>query len=99
MSPEEILGIRARFLVELTPAETGFEEIGRLGARCRDACDRLARRGADVRLIRSVFVPEDNRCLLVFEAGSAELVATAVEEAQLEVSRVIEAISLAPNPA
>ena len=35
IAPDENHGFRARFLVELTPAETGFEEIGRLGGRAR----------------------------------------------------------------
>jgi hypothetical protein len=85
---------RARFLVEFSPGEAAHEDIRLLSERCRQACERLAERGTPVRFLRSVFVPEDGRCLLVYEAGSAEAVVDAVISADLGAKRVIEAIHL-----
>jgi len=61
----------SRFLLELTPAENGFDDIAALSARSRAACDELTDDSASVRLLRSVFVPEDGSCFLLFEASSA----------------------------
>ena len=60
-----------RFLLELTPPENGFEDIQALSARSRAACDEVTTEDAPVRLLRSVFVPEDRTCFLLFEASSA----------------------------
>jgi hypothetical protein len=48
--------------------------------------------GTPVRHLRSIFVPEDQTCLLLFEAGSPETVQQVTERAGLEVTRVVEAI-------
>lgn len=81
-----------RFLVELRPADTGYDDIRLIGERCREACASLDRGGICVRLLRSVFVPEDGSCLLVYEAESARAVADAVAGADLGATRVVEAI-------
>jgi hypothetical protein len=78
----------------MSPGESAVEDIELLTERCRRACQQLSDRGTPVRLIRSVFVPEDDRCLLVYEAGSAQVVAEAVAAAGLASTRVIEAIRL-----
>ena len=81
-----------RFLVELRPADTKYDDIRLIGERCREACARLDPDGTSVRLLRSVFVPEDGSCLLVYEAETAGAVAHAVAGADLGPARVVEAI-------
>jgi flagellar biosynthesis/type III secretory pathway ATPase len=83
---------QTRFLVELLPADTGYDDIRLIGERCREACERLERDGTSVRLLRSVFVPQDGSCLLVYEAESARAVADAVARADIGATRVVEAI-------
>jgi hypothetical protein len=83
---------QTRFLVELRPADTEYGDIRLIGERCREACARLDRDGTSVRLLRSVFVPEDGSCLLVYEAESVRAVADAVAAADLGATRVVEAI-------
>ncbi len=83
---------QTRFLVELRPADTEYDDIRLIGERCREACARLERDGTSVRLLRSVFVPEDGSCLLVYEAETASAVADAVARADIGATRVVEAI-------
>lgn len=71
----------------------GQIDIRDLAARTRAACEALSKEGVPVRLLRSVFVPEDGSCLLVFEARDADAVHSASERAGVPVERVSEAIS------
>ena len=45
-----------------------------------------------VRLVRSIVVPEDEMCLLLFEADSAETVARVGADSGLVFDRVVEAV-------
>jgi hypothetical protein len=49
------------------------------GERARAAVEELGREGIDVRWIRSVYLPEHETCLLVFEARTPETVDRIVE--------------------
>jgi hypothetical protein len=44
-----------------------------------------------VRYLRSIFVPSDEMCLHLFEAGSAEAVREAIERVGLAADRIVEA--------
>jgi hypothetical protein len=83
-----------RYLVELRPTESGFEEIQALGAGSRAASEELSRNGTPVRFLRSVFVPEDGSCLLVFEGASREAVLQACRRAGIVPERISEALDL-----
>jgi hypothetical protein len=74
-------------------SDGGRVDIGELAGRARAACDAMAIEGIHVRLVRSVFVPEDGSCLLVVEASGAAAVRSATERAGLVVERVSEATS------
>lgn len=50
-----------------------------------------AERSADVRLLRSLFVPDDELCFLVFRAESAAAVTRLAEQAMLPIVRVVRA--------
>lgn len=82
----------SRYLVEVAPPDGGQIDVGDLASRARAACEALPREGVPVRLLRSVFVPEDGSCLLVFEASDADAVRSAIERAGVPVERVSEAI-------
>jgi len=88
----------ARYLVEVTPPGSGEIDIRDLAARSRAACVALSSEGIAVRLLRSVFVPEDGSCLLVFEARDAAAVRSASERAGMPIERVSEAISAKADP-
>ena len=80
----------SRFLLELTPADNGFEDIQALSARSRAACEEVSTDRASVRFLRSVFVPEDGSCFLLFEASSAPDMEKVAGLAAMPVRRVWE---------
>lgn len=81
------------YLVELYVARAGVGEtaaaVGRLGAVARG----FSRTDGAVRLIRTIFVPEDETCFCLFEAGSLALVERVAAEAGIASPRVLEATS------
>ena len=72
------------YVVELADADLGA------GERARSAAEALTREGTAVRFVRSVFVPEDETCLLVFEARTPDAVALAGRRAGLTHARIVE---------
>ena len=79
-----------QFLVELYLSRP--EDIYGVDARARAAAEDLAGEGAPVRHLRSTIVPDDEMCLLVFEAPNRELALEAMRRAELVPERVVEAI-------
>ena len=80
-----------RYLVESYLPVTGAEDQAEVVARARAAADELAREGASLRHLDCIFVPEDEMCLLLYEADSAELARAASRRAGIECERVLEA--------
>ncbi len=73
----------AEFLVELYVASGGGSVAQQQTVRAERAAADLARGGTPVRFTWSVFVPEDETCLLLFDAPSTEAVERALEQAEL----------------
>ena len=57
---------------------------------------RFTTQGTPVRYVRSVFVPEEARCLCVFEAPDAGVVRRVNEATQVPFVSVTEALELTP---
>jgi hypothetical protein len=77
-----------RFLVEAyTPASI---EIAEIEARARHEADQLAETGKDVEYLRAIFVPEDELCLHLLDAGSVELANHLVQRAGISPDRIVE---------
>jgi hypothetical protein len=72
-----------RYLVELERPAGGWARLQELTARVREAVEKEERGGAEVRFLRAVYVPEDERCFLLFEAGSRAAVEAALARAGL----------------
>jgi uncharacterized protein DUF4242 len=83
-----------RFLVEsyLPPGSVGIDEID---GRARAAAEQLAGEGAAVRHLRSTLVPEDEMCVLHYDAASRELASEAARRAGVTSDRVVEAVETA----
>jgi Protein of unknown function (DUF4242) len=86
------------FLVELYVSKTDC-------AATADGCERLGRAAAEltaegrpVRLVRSIFVPEDETCFLLVEASTRELVSEIAGRAALPFERVVETVVDGRNP-
>lgn len=87
------LAMPDRYLVELESPESVFD-IQSVGARSRAASKEVSRHGMAVRFLRSVFVPEDGSCLLIFEGDSIEAVTEACTRAAIDVGRVSRTLDL-----
>jgi hypothetical protein len=79
------------FLVELYVSKTNCAAIGVEWARLNRAAAELTDEGRPVRLLRSIFVPEDETCFLLVEAATAENVRETARRAALACERVVEA--------
>jgi len=67
--------------------------LDRGAERARRAAEQMTLEGTPVNLLRSIFLSEDETCLLLYEAASAEVVHEATRRAELQVDRVVEAFS------
>ena len=80
-----------RYLVECyLPLEEDAGEAA--AARARAAATELAAGGARVRYLRSMFVPRDEMCFVVYEADSAEIALEAGRRAALRCDRALELV-------
>jgi hypothetical protein len=60
-------------------------------ARARAGAREAAASGADVRFVRAIFVPQDESCFALYQAGSVQAVMLAGALAGLVYDRVTEA--------
>ena len=81
-----------RYLAELYLPMAGPGDLEKAAARACTAAEEMSRGGCTVRCLRSIFVPADQTCLLLFDAGSTTSVHRVTERARLQVTRVVEAI-------
>ncbi len=81
------------YLVETYFACSDAERRRACERRARRAAERLTREGASVRFQQVIHVPEDELCLLVFDAECASDAERAAQLAGLGTLRVVEAIS------
>ena len=82
-----------RYLAEVYLAHVG--EFEATTSPVVAAARAIRREGTPVRHVRSIFVPEDQTCLLLFEAGSPATVQQVTERAGLQVTRVVAAMETA----
>jgi hypothetical protein len=88
----------SRFLVEFEHPELPAAEIQDLGARSRAVTEKMRGEGATVRFLRTIYVPEDGRCFLLFEGGSAIEVGEAAGRVGFALSGLVEAVRLESAP-
>lgn len=81
------------FLVELFVSRSDGGAVERGAEQARVAAEGLSRGGTPVRFLRSIFVPEDETCFYLYEAGTAAAVCDAARRAGLPFERVSEAIT------
>lgn len=88
----------AEFLLELYVSSFDGDLVGRGIERASEEAERLSREGRPVRLLRSIFVPEDETCFHLYEADSAEDVREAARRADLPFERVAKAFQTKGEP-
>ena len=80
------------YLLELYVARADAVAIDQDAQRVRLAAEEHTRQGTPVRYLRSIFVPEDETCFLLYEAESAEAACRAAALASIAFERVSEVI-------
>jgi hypothetical protein len=88
----------ARYADELYLSRAGSDGADGGAERARSAAEAMAREGLPIRWLRTIFVPEDETCFYLFEAGSAELVRAVGERAEIAFDRVLEASETEVTP-
>ena len=76
------------FLVELYRSRHDVQGAADAGERARLAAESLSKAGSRVVLVRSIFVPEDETCFLLYEAASPDAVRAAMALAGLPCDEV-----------
>ncbi|HST24583.1 MAG TPA: hypothetical protein VLJ76_01185 [Gaiellaceae bacterium] len=76
------------YLVELYVSRTDAGPLAEWIETARRAAEELSRQGTRVLQLRSIFVPEDETCLLLYEASSADAVHEVARRAQLSFERL-----------
>ena len=79
------------FLLELYVAQGDQDVALRHAESAEQAGAELTREGRPVRCLRSIFVPEDETCFLLYEAASEHLVREAALRAALAFDRITAA--------
>jgi hypothetical protein len=80
------------YLVEVYMPRSRAHEARATARRARAAADELSREGVPVRYVRTTFLPDDETCLHLFEAASADVVEEASSRAELGRARIVPAI-------
>ena len=79
------------FVEGYRPGES-VETLRRSARRLRAAAERMARDGELVRYVRATIIPDDESCLVLFEAASEDLVRTAYARAHVHFERISAAV-------
>jgi hypothetical protein len=78
------------FLIEQYVPRADTAGVERDAERARLAAEALSRRGTPVRYLRSIFVPADETCFLLYEAESVGVVQEAARLAGLPCEQIAE---------
>ena len=82
--------------MELYVSCTEPNGVERRVERAQQAAVELTAAGTPVRFVRSIFVPADETCLLLFEAASIDAVREAAQRAALPFDHVAETAPSTP---
>lgn len=85
------------YMVERNLTGITSDQLAGAQAAAIATANRLTQPGADVRYVRSTFVPGEGRCMCLFEASGPELVRRVNDEAKLPFTRIVEALDLTPR--
>jgi hypothetical protein len=85
----------AEFVLEFYASRADTAAVRRRTRRARLAADAVTREGTPVRYVRSIYVPEDETCFVLYEAASSDAVQRAAARADLASPRVAQ--TLAPD--
>jgi hypothetical protein len=78
--------------LELAAPASGWHDLQQLVDRARAGAEAVNAEGGAVRFLRSVYVPEDERCFFLYESESAQTVDEAGRRAELRIVAIDEAL-------
>jgi len=84
------------YMVERNLKGISMEDLAGAQKAAISKAEEFSGRGTPARYLRSVFTPEDGRCMCLFEAANANDVEAINREANLPFDRVTEALDLTP---
>ena len=84
------------FLVERDLSGTSLSDLSAVKAAAIRQAEKMYDDGDRVRYIRSTFVPEDGRCLCLFEAKNIDIVTQLNRDALLPFDRILVALDILP---
>ena len=84
----------AEYLLEVYVTRTDTNAVKDSTRRARAGAEAAAADGSIVRFVRSIFMPADDTCFLLYEADSPEAIHEAARRAGLPIERVVEALSV-----
>lgn len=87
----------AVYMVERELPGVTMEQLAAAQRAAIETGQQFTSEGKNVRYIRTTFVPNEARCMCLFEADNADLVKEVNETAQIPFTRVIEALDLTPS--
>ena len=82
------------YMVERDLPGITMEQLGAAQKAAITTSPQFSAEGKSVRYLRSTFVPDEAKCMCLFEAGSADLVEQVNRAAQIPFTRVVEALDL-----
>jgi len=80
----------AEYLVERYVSRRDAADVAVGAERARREAERMSSKDVRVRLVRSIFVPEDETCFYLYEADSVDVVLEAARRADIRVDRIAE---------
>ena len=78
----------SHYLMESYLPRHELPERAQAVARVRRAARAVSAQGTPVRYLRSIFIPDEEVCFLLFEAESVEVVSAVTDRAGVDVDRV-----------
>lgn len=87
----------AVYMVERSLKNISTDQLSGAQSAAIQKAGEMSASGASIRYLRSTFVPDDGRCMCLFEATSEADVKRLNDEAQIPYDRVTEAMDLTPS--
>ena len=84
------------FMVERDLSGTSISDLNKVKAAAIRQAEKMYDAGDRVRYIRSTYVPEDGRCLCLFEAKNIDVVTQLNRDALLPFERILVAMDILP---
>lgn len=72
------------------------EQLAKAQQAAIAASERSTAAGKEVRYLRNTFVPDESRCMCLFEAPNRQFVKEVNEAAGIPFTRIVEALDLTP---